>query len=125
MAKDEKTSKRVSSKAGRLLGEDIEWALKRLDAMMSMTDQIRHDALGLRKVLKDAKSVAASALTQAPNGPKGRRIANEMAVGVGKDGDVYLRLGDLTCEIPEPFGRAVMEAAREGEMAMNLLGSEG
>ncbi len=56
--RNEKTSKKVASKAGKLLGADIDAALADVALMRAVLPRVE-------QALKDAKSAVASALTQA------------------------------------------------------------
>lgn len=67
--KNEKTSDEVASKAGRLLGEDLDTAVKWLADMERDLKVMMVRLPRIIGILGDAKSVAASSLTQSPDKP--------------------------------------------------------
>jgi hypothetical protein len=74
--KNERTSKRVASKAGKLIkriqhAEDEIMCIER--EAMTHSARVNFILPMVRGILKDAKAIAASALTQTPDKPKGKR----------------------------------------------------
>ncbi len=63
--KTEQTSKRVASKAGKLMNEMIYVRANIISAINSLER--------IKIILQDIESIAASALTQSPNKSKGKR----------------------------------------------------